>query len=465
MCCSTTADLSILRWHRSTTAPVQPQSGVAADLQLQLWVLQLGVETITTGWPRLPLQQALQLLLMWKQGLLLHLQQCLLSRHLLQNLLKMRSQSTTTSVTTSSRSTSLTISTPQTLPCWPTTTRSSILPQWRTALQTVKEAEEALMEILQNHCMARPHRYIRARGEDILLFDQWHRVGPLQAVQLPDFEVDRLEGVTYESPATPALLERPQSALDYIIVIISSDLGRTTGDVPYKHSTLAWPECDSTCAHHTWTHGLLREEWQWLQGDGEPQRPLQMTTWSIRPVLVTGCACAYVPDLLTAKFYRACLIDVTTVNGINYSSVSSLRRLLWNHKTQGRTVNCIKGSTTHVLAGCARYSRWRRASRNYTIRQEEGLQFYYDHGRLRYGDRCQAHQEAVTTTAISQRSLQGVDVWWSLVHYSTNWITTTWAVQLQPWREGKATTPCGVETTPLQAHYHTISWWLQQQSQ
>ena len=52
---------------------------------------------------------------------------------------------------------------------------------------------------------------------------------------------------------------------------------------------------------------------------------LKMTTWSTRSLLGSGCDYAYVSDHLTAKLYREHLIDVATVNGLNSSSVNSLR--------------------------------------------------------------------------------------------------------------------------------------------
>ena len=57
---------------------------------------------------------------------------------------------------------------------------------------------------------------------------------------------------------------------------------------------------------------------------------------------MTGCDYAYVTEMLTTKLYKGHLLDVTTVNGINYSSEASLRHLLWRHKSQSRTVALIK---------------------------------------------------------------------------------------------------------------------------
>ena len=86
------------------------------------------------------------------------------------------------------------------------------------------------------------------------------------------------------------------------------------------------------------TRGLMayyeRDGSDYREMENHNGQALQMTTWSFRALLVTVCEYAYVSDCMIGNFHKERLIDIATVNGISYSSVSSLCRLLWEQQDQ-----------------------------------------------------------------------------------------------------------------------------------
>ena len=85
-----------------------------------------------------------------------------------------------------------------------------------------------------------------------------------------------------------------------------------------------------------------RDSINYQEMENHSDQALLMTTRSTHSLLVAGCDYAYITEMLTSKFYKERLIDVTTVNGINYSLETSLRYLLWGNTSQSRTINYIK---------------------------------------------------------------------------------------------------------------------------
>ena len=140
------------------------------------------------------------------------------------------------------------------------------------------------------------------------------------------------------------VFEKLQSAMDRYMALVSSTMGRTTATLSLKDKLHAlainvYPHIllkRGLTAHYEHDGSYNKEE------ENHSDQALQMPAWSTRSLLATGCDYAYVTEMLTTKSCKEHLIDVTTVNGINYSPEASLRHLLWHHKSQDRTIEFIK---------------------------------------------------------------------------------------------------------------------------
>ena len=66
---------------------------------------------------------------------------------------------------------------------------------------------------------------------------------------------------------------------------------------------------------------------------------------------------------------------------VSYASVSSLRHSLWNHKTEGRTINYVKerNPKLHDLLDEFTMTEGTEKTTSTTSGKKNGLQVYYEH--------------------------------------------------------------------------------------
>ena len=307
-------------------------------------------------------------------------------------------------------------------------------------------------------CVLMCKYYVRAWSEDILCGDWQHRVGSHKQSNYQTLKLAVLEARTYESPPTPALLWKTAKCTWLLCCTWEAQLGENYRKIS-SEGQIAPCWALTRFPYVLITSGLM-VYYEWDGNDSKEMenhsdQTLQLITWSTRSRLVNSCNYAYVSDLLTSKFFIKNISLMSPLStGVNYSSVSSLRHLLWNSKTQGRTIIYIKDyhpKLRYLLDG-AHYSRGDREA-NYYHRQEEGLQVFTITGD---------YDMEITVKHIKKQWLLQPEVAGTMTgwlrpggHYSTEWVTTTWAAQLQPLMTRlETTTACGVATTPLQVHYH-----------
>ena len=107
---------------------------------------------------------------------------------------------------------------------------------------------------------------------------------------------------------TIPIFERPQSALDCVIMVISSSMGVLQGLFPKLGIRVLGV---SVIPHVLISRGLMayyeRDGSDYKEMENHSNQALQMTCWSTRSLLVTGCDNSYVTKLNNYRLTTAAL--------------------------------------------------------------------------------------------------------------------------------------------------------------
>ena len=228
------------------------------------------------------------------------------------------------------------------------------------------KSEEELQSIIQAHNLWSPYHWSTPLDNNpvrkfYMILEQeelkkWEESGR------NDVQLSTWKSTTSKVYQHLHLFEHPLQALNYVLSLVSSSMSTTVVPLNEQLHLVALNLYPEVVLQRNLLHYYKRDGSTYLELENHSDALRDVNKFTTPTVIISGCTCNYIVQMLTPHFYENHLVHTTVVSGPDYVDMTSVNNM-YTRTTTRPWLSCRRRSLTT--------STWYRTTQQTTLPQQQ----------------------------------------------------------------------------------------------